>query len=307
MRSNSAPRLANVERLRLMAMFEIVAFHVSEHRLPILAGLGLPVFLLLNNAFNTTLTERMGTPAFLNVKLSRLLVPWILWSLIYLAVVLLERWRHEEPLTEGFSIWMLIGGTYVHLWFVPFALASSVLIAWVQARTARLDAWSITLTSLLCGAVLTVFNAWLLAPGAIQWPALQWMFALPALPFGFALGRAVLGGRPMLIRMAWFAGVAAALGLGLAFAGVVPEMVRRYGVSLLLVSLAFLWPGRSERFSQRLSPLLFGIYLSHPLLVRAYQATHLPALPEALFAALIFAAAAALVAALRRSPLRILV
>src|SRR6187401_3024827 len=99
MRSSSAPRLANVERLRLVAMFEIVAFHVSEHRLPILAGLGLPVFLLLNNAFNTTLTERRGTSAFLNSKLSRLLVPWILWSLIYLSVLLLERWRHEEPLT----------------------------------------------------------------------------------------------------------------------------------------------------------------------------------------------------------------
>jgi surface polysaccharide O-acyltransferase-like enzyme len=307
MRSSSANRLANVERLRLVAMFEIVAFHVSEHRLPIVAGLGLPVFLLLNNAFNTTLTERMGTPAFLNVKVSRLLVPWILWSLIYLAIVLLERWRHDEPLTEDFSIWMLIGGTYVHLWFVPFALASSVLIAWLQARTGRFDAWAVTLAHLLCGTILTVFNAWLLAPGAIQWPALQWLFALPALPFGFAFGRAILGGRPIMIRLACFAGVAAALGLGLAFAGVVPEMVRRYGVSLLLISLAFLWPGRSEPFSQRLSPLLLGIYLSHPLLVRAYQAAHLPALPAALFAALIFAAAAALVAVLRRGPLRALV
>jgi len=307
MRSSSATRLANVERLRLVAMFEIVAFHVSEHRLPILAGLGLPVFLLLNNAFNCTLAERRGTRAFLDSKLSRLLVPWLLWSLIYLSVVLLERLRHDEPLTEGFSIWMLIGGTYVHLWFVPFALAGAVLIAWLQARTAHISAWVVTLASLLCGAALTVFNAWLLAPGAIQWPALQWLFALPALPFGFALGRAVLGGRPILVRMAWFAGAAAALGLGLAFAGVVPEMVRRYGVALLLVSLAFLWPGRPEPVSQRLAPLLFGIYLSHPLLVRVYQAAHLPPLPEALFAALIFAAAAALVALLQRSPLRPLV
>ena len=47
MRPRSSPRLANVERLRLVAMYEIVAFHVSEHRLPIVAGLGLPVFLLL--------------------------------------------------------------------------------------------------------------------------------------------------------------------------------------------------------------------------------------------------------------------
>jgi hypothetical protein len=64
MRARSSARLANVERLRLLAMFEIVAFHVSEQRLPVLAGLGLPVFLLLNNAFNCTLAERMGTRAF---------------------------------------------------------------------------------------------------------------------------------------------------------------------------------------------------------------------------------------------------
>src|SRR5262245_6482169 len=71
-----APRLANVERLRLLAMFEIVAFHVSgalgeSARLPVLAGLGLPSFLLLNNAFNYTLSERMGPRPFLSVKVSR--------------------------------------------------------------------------------------------------------------------------------------------------------------------------------------------------------------------------------------------
>src|SRR5687768_7541778 len=72
----TAPRLANVERLRLLAMFEIVAFHVSgafgtNARLPVLAGLGLPTFLLLNNAFNLTLSERMGPRPFLRIKVSR--------------------------------------------------------------------------------------------------------------------------------------------------------------------------------------------------------------------------------------------
>src|SRR6187431_1348199 len=94
--ARSAERLANVERLRIVAMLEIVTFHVGsafdadDYRLPIVAGLGLPVFLVLNNAFNCTLAERRGTRAFLDAKVSRLLVPWLVWSVVYAGVVLAE-------------------------------------------------------------------------------------------------------------------------------------------------------------------------------------------------------------------------
>ncbi|HTV23686.1 MAG TPA: hypothetical protein VMG12_33580, partial [Polyangiaceae bacterium] len=55
-RREPSERLSNVERLRIVAMLEIVTFHVGgavgtgDYRLPIVGGLGLPVFLLLNNA-----------------------------------------------------------------------------------------------------------------------------------------------------------------------------------------------------------------------------------------------------------------
>src|SRR6188768_3405021 len=104
-RARSSPRLANVERLRLVAMLEIVAFHASEQRLPIVAGLGLPVFLLLNNAFNCTLAERRGTKAFLDAKVSRLLVPWLVWSVVYGGLVVAERLRHHEPIADAFLTW----------------------------------------------------------------------------------------------------------------------------------------------------------------------------------------------------------
>jgi hypothetical protein len=310
-----AARLANVERLRLVAMYEIVAFHVSERRLPIIAGLGLPVFLLLNNAFNCTLTERMGERAFLHTKVSRLLLPWLLWSLVYLGLQLLERTRHAEPLTAGFSWWMLVGGTYNHLWFVPFALFGSLLMAGAQPATRRLPHAGVVATALALGAALTCWGAWLLGPGSIQWPVLQWLFALPALPLGFALGRSMLAASPRFSqRVAWLslALALACLGLELAFrmqarGWEVPEMVRRYALSMALVGLACLWPGAADPLSKRLTPLLLGVYLVHPLLLRAYLASHLPQPPLPLFAALLFCAAAAAVALLQRSPLRFLV
>ena len=47
MQRRVSPRLANVERLRLVAMYEIVAFHVSEQRLPVVAARYTEIELLL--------------------------------------------------------------------------------------------------------------------------------------------------------------------------------------------------------------------------------------------------------------------
>jgi surface polysaccharide O-acyltransferase-like enzyme len=304
----SSPRLANVERLRLIAMYEIVAFHVSEHRLPIIAGLGLPIFLLLNNAFNCTLAARMGTLAFLRTKVSRLFVPWVLWDLIYAGVLVLERLRHGEPLLDGFSLRMLVGGTYDHLWFVPFSLAGALLIAWLQERTKQHSHALVLGLSFGVGCALAIGNAWLVGAHEIEWPVLQWLFALPAVPFGVALGRAVIAAnRTLLVRLAGVALGLALVCLGLGLFVEVPHMVRRYAVSMAIVGLGFLWPGQMDPVSQRLAPLLFGVYLCHPLLVRIYQAAHLPEPGTALFAAIIFGAAALFVVLLRRGPLRTLV
>jgi surface polysaccharide O-acyltransferase-like enzyme len=203
---------------------------------------------------------------------------------------------------------MIVGGTYDHLWFVPFALFGSVLIVGLQAKTRAWGAPGVVSAALVAGLSLAAVCAWTLATQPIDWPALQWLFALPSPLLGFALGRAVLVSDGKVLRRV--ALVMAALGLaalvGAHFAPEI-EMLRRYLVSLALVTLAFIWPGDTDRFSQRLTPLLFGIYLVHPLLVRIYQAAHLPELPLIVLTALVFAAAALSVALLSRSRLRWLV
>lgn len=313
-RRQPSERLANVERLRIVAMLEIVTFHVGgavatdQYRLPIVGGLGLPVFLLLNNAFNCTLSERMGTRAFLDLKVSRLLLPWLIWSGIYAGVVLTEKVRHDEPLADAFSPWMIIGGTYTHLWFVPFALFGSLLIAGLQVRTKTLPHRRMAALTLGVGTLLTLGGAWLLHVGDVQWPLLQWVFALPSPLLGFALGRVLLSrDRSLLAALSLLLSLVAVGTWVATLVATVPEMDRRYAVSMALVALFFLWPGKSDALSRRLTPLLFGVYLTHPLLVRVYQAAHLPELPVALLGLVIFAVAAVLVEILRRSPLKRLV
>lgn len=313
-RREPSERLANVERLRIVAMIEIVTFHVGgavgtgEYRLPIAGGLGLPVFLLLNNAFNTTLSERMGTRAFLDVKVSRLVLPWLSWCAVYSAVVLAEKVRHQEQLSEAFSPWMILGGTYSHLWFVPFALFGSLLIAGLQRRTQAVSHRLMAGLTLGIGAVVVLVNATLLHSGRFDWPIVQWLFALPSPLLGFALGRVLMSReRPLLGKLAMLLTMLGAVTLALTLVVSVPDMTRRYAVSLALVSLFFLWPGPTDVLSRRLTPLLFGVYLIHPLLVRAYQGVHLPEVPTPVLGVAVFVVAALLVEGLRRSPLRWLV
>jgi surface polysaccharide O-acyltransferase-like enzyme len=313
--TRASERLANVERLRIIAMLEIVTFHVggavetTAYRLPIVAGLGLPVFLVLNNAFNCTLSERMGMRRFLDAKVTKLLLPWLVWSGVYAGVVVAERLRHHESFSGAFSPWMLLGGTYSHLWFVPFALFGSVLIAGLQLRTKAVSHRLMTGLTLAAGAVLVAVGAWVLArwPG-VPWPMPQWVFALPSPLLGFALGRVLLASdRRFASRMAGFLALVALAAVALGVLLGAPTMLRRYAVSTALVSLFFLWPGNADAVSRRLTPLLFGVYLTHPLLVRVYQGAHLPALPIPLLGVLVFVISALLVEGLRRSPLRRLV
>jgi surface polysaccharide O-acyltransferase-like enzyme len=313
-RRESSARLANLERLRIVAMLEIVTFHVGRaindeaYRLPIVAGLGLPIFLLLNNTFNCTLSERMGTRAFLDAKVSKLVLPWLVWSGVYGVMVTAEKLRHQEPLSQAFSPWMIIGGTYEHLWFVPFALFGSLFIAGLQARTRTVSHRRMAAVLLAVGALVTLFDAWLLRSERIPWPVLQWLFALPSPLLGFALGRVLLSrDRGLLVRLAGLLTLLGAASLALTLVWSVPEMARRYAVSLAVVSVFFLWPGRMDGLSRRLTPLLFGVYLTHPLLLRAYQGAHLPNMQVPVLGALLFAVSALLVEVLRRTPLRRLV
>ena len=314
-RQPSAERLANVERLRIVAMWEIVTFHVGgavgveEYRLPIVGGLGLPVFLLLNNAFNCTLAERRGTRAFLDAKVSRLLFPWLVWSAIYAAVVAAERLRHDEPLAEAFLSWRtLLGGTYTHLWFVPFALFGSLAIAGAQVWTRTVSHRAMAAWGLALGALLVVVDALIVAYSGSEWPVLQWLFALPSPLLGFALGRVLLAGDKKLSRtVAALLVAVAVVVVAASWFAPLGEMVRRYAVSMALVGVFFTWPGNLDALSRRLTPLLFGIYLTHPLILRSYQAAHLPYVPPALLGVLLFFAAAVLVELLRRTPLRSLV
>ncbi|HKU38200.1 MAG TPA: acyltransferase [Polyangiales bacterium] len=299
-----AERLANVERLRVLAMLEIVRYHDHDDRLPWVGGLGLPTFLLLTNLFNATLTEKRGVNQFLADKRERLFLPWIFWSLVYGGMLFISAFRHGEDLRGVLSFQMILAGTNSHLWFVPFAMFSAGLVAGAQVLTRRLPDRATACTAAALGVL--VLLAMGLAPDADRpAPIPQWMIAIPSSFFGFALGRLVLAGngKPLardLLPIAAFALIGA-----IVYGLWTPNMlIWRYCVSLLLVFVVFLVPGKTDRLSKWFSPLLFGIYLAHHL-VSHRLLVKLPFLEHSqLLFVVDFAITALLVRGLQKTPLK---
>lgn len=262
-------RLANVERLRILCMLEIVHFHDADDRLPVIAGLGLPGFLLLNNAFNCTLTERRGFRRFLRDKVDRLLVPWLFWNVIYGALLVASAAKNGRPLFgELQDPSLLLTGTYSHLWFVPFALLSALLVAGAHYATRAVRhelLFGVALgLGLLC---IPAANHLLDYDFANPFPA--WLIVSPTVLFGFAFGRALLipdAARRRRLSAAVAIG-SAVTWIALASAGVDFQIYRHFG-ALFLIGLGFATQGSSDWITRNVPPLLFGIYLVHPLIAR---------------------------------------
>jgi surface polysaccharide O-acyltransferase-like enzyme len=258
-----AARLANVERLRVLAMLEIVRYHDHGDRLALVGGLGLPTFLLLTNLFNCTLTKKRGPGRFMQDKRERLVVPWMFWSVFYAAWLLQGAFRKGEPLGGVLSWDMILAGTSAHLWFVPFAFASAALVAGAQWLTRDLPDRITANVALVLGAAVLI-GIGLMPEHDYPAPIPQWLLSTPSAFLGFAMGRLVIAEGD---KFTWRAALPVAIGaaaLALYCALGHPNfLMQRYSTSILLVVATLLWPGKADATSKFISPLLFGIYLAH--------------------------------------------
>ncbi len=188
-------RVASIERLRLLAMFEIVAFHSSVgERLPLIGGLGLPLFLVLSTAFSTVSTERRDARHVIWSKLRYVGVAWLFWCAIYALHNWLLAIHQGRPIGSVFDPAMLLYGPTVHLWFAPFAIfaGSAAAVAYERARpslpSSRLWVWAAVAIGV---ATVLLLAPWLLSPA----PVGQWAFAFPSIFLGLALGLVMLAPR----------------------------------------------------------------------------------------------------------------
>lgn len=107
-------------------------------------------------------------------KARRLLLPYLIWSLVFALVQIALALKARAPLFGWWEDYMVLTGTWSHLWILPFAFIASVLAPWFQHPLASLG------TALLVALLMSVEGT----PEAI--PFGLWSFGILPILVGIA-------------------------------------------------------------------------------------------------------------------------
>lgn len=214
-----------VDVLKFAGAVGILWFHL---RLPYsdIALAALPMFVMLSVLY--------GGHKSIADRASRLLLPWLWWSVIYAVGKIAQILLGQASLAEELSPWMLLGGTAMHLWYLPFIFLATVVLHYVSSEFLL---WASAILAFLLFNLLE-----------LPWPLAQWASVWPAV---------------VVARTGcYWPGIALmALALLTPFANGAPQLL----LAFLLVLLAQSVRLPSVSWTRKAAALSLGIYLVHPL------------------------------------------
>lgn len=269
-------RIANVERLRFLSACGVASLHTHAMFPPNFGFGGLLVLLLLHCVFVVARPEPTEFSLLARRKAGRLLKPWLFWSVVYGAVALAKVIYLGVPFSEVFSPAMLLIGTRIHLWFLPFAFATALVLGLVHRRIVKVPDRSTVVVAAIIGAMCVFGLPFLQFGVALAAPFAQWVFGFSAIPLGLAIGRtAVLPSpkdrRNLFLLIGFLVGAACAAHMVLAqlrsgaWLDQNGNHALRYFIAVIAVCSALHWRGSLDRVSELLASSSYGIYLVHPL------------------------------------------
>jgi hypothetical protein len=196
---------------------------------------------------------------------------------------------------------MLWEGTYFHLWFMPVALATCLLVEALRRATLRVP------TGAFLACVLALSPALLYAGPALRpivsQELFQWVWVIPAAPVGVAFGRVIALERTPRwgFAMLAFSGTFAAIGVAIWW--LVPDSYPlRFALGALLIGIGFALPFPSNRYLFKARTMSAGIFLCHPLVMRG-ALRFFEGLPVAAVALLMWLLAGAMTLGMQRTSL----
>jgi len=299
-------RIANVEKLRILAACGVASFHTHLAFPRSLGVVGFIVLMLCFCAFTVNKPRPYDLADLARQRAQRLLKPWLFWSVIYGILALAKVIYEDAPFSEVFSPTMFLTGTRIHLWFLPFAFVAAVFLVLVH-RTIITTPITVTIPSAIVVGALCLFSCSILTQSGrpLKTPLGQWLLGLPAVPLGFAIGQSMLLETSQhRYRYLWVFSATAVSGLALTLLGFRVKFAVRYIVAVAMVCAAFYWQGKPDTISKVLAPLSYGIYLIHPLVLVFLNRIELARQqPLILFISVIFISAA-ITWVIKRTPLK---
>jgi len=308
-------RIANIERLRIISAFGVASFHVHEWFPRSLGVAGFIILLLSFCAFVVNKPEPYSIAKVAKRKAQRLLKPWLFWSIIYGGLGLAKMVHENVSFSEVFSPTMLLTGTRIHLWFLPFAFVAALFLAAIHRKIVGIPDSFTIITAISIGA-LCIFGCSIIQSRFYPpTPLVQWILGLPAIPLGFAIGRIKILQRIedrkkyfLLIILSTLAVCVACMVLAWFSRGVWfdfgTKFAIRYFVSLLIFCFALLWRGKLDLVSANLASLSYGIYLIHPLVVVPFYRFGIAVQHPLLLLFLVLTVSSLIIMILKRTPMK---
>jgi len=294
--SLAKPRNEAIDVIRLFAAIGIVYVHAI--RSPALDSsrnlfrFAVPFYLFASFYFQSRSLRRKTDRTFWQYiagRVKRLYFPFLAWSAIYLVARDLKRVTLLHVGLVRLYPGLLWKGIEYHLWFLPFLLAGSILLAaihWTTLRNDRRWRWPLITLAVCAGVVFAkapMPSSWDQTFDNPTYAYVQAWRALPAACWALAFAWFMTMG-PVVYAVSLVTGLA-----GIALTAVCSVQQVVHGIQLVPRALSGLgcmlaalapWNGPLVPVLARLGRYSYGIYLCHVLIAEVVRAlashSHLP-------------------------------
>jgi len=198
-----------------------------------------------------TLLVHYGAHQSLSYHIRRLLIPWAIWSLIYGLGKIAQALLANKPILSEFEPWMVLTGSSLHLWFLPFSVLFLAVFRPIWCGVSPMI-W------IFISSVISLGVIWTVNTLSLPVPLAQWLSVLPAA----CLGLITTGKKQLFEPLIIFSLVMAGLIL-LGWSNSTWQLM----VSSAVIAIAFSFSLPATEFFKSLSALSLGIYLMHPLII----------------------------------------
>jgi peptidoglycan/LPS O-acetylase OafA/YrhL len=283
-----ASRAESIDVIRLVAAAGIVFIHAAKTEPLISIGhafrFAVPFYLFASLYFQSQSLRKNPNRTlggYILSRFRRLYLPFLAWSVVYLIArdIVRVKVKHLPPVElEAGLLWK---GVEYHLWFLPFLLMASIVLAvlyWAFLRQSRAWRWPLIIVAVAAGVVFAVapMPAWDEVFPSPAYAYVQWWRSAPATCWALAFAwfmtmGATIYSVPALIG---WGGVALALFCSIKQAvqheiQLIPRALSGFGC---IVAALMPWPkNRAVSLLAHFGRYSYGIYLCHVLVVEVVR------------------------------------